>query len=47
MLVKTGVFPKELDNCPIDPAMFVVDDVDKAVDAAMHHTRSMKWHSMR
>lgn len=47
MLVKTGVFPKELDNCPIDPAVFVVDDVEKAVDAAMHHTRSMKWHSMR
>jgi HAD superfamily hydrolase (TIGR01456 family) len=47
MLVKTGVFPKELDNCPVDPAKFVVDDVEKAVDAALHHSRSMKWHSMR
>jgi HAD superfamily hydrolase (TIGR01456 family) len=47
MLVKTGVFSKELDNCPVDPAKFVVDDVEMAVDAAMHHSRSMKWHSMR
>ena len=47
ILVKTGVFPKELVNCPVDPAKFVVDDVEAAVDAAMHHSRSMKWHSMR
>jgi HAD superfamily hydrolase (TIGR01456 family) len=47
MLVKTGVFSKELENCPVDPAKFVVDDVEKAVEAALHHNRSMKWHSMR
>ena len=29
------------------PADFVVDDVDSAVQAALHRTRSALWHSMR
>ena len=29
------------------PADFVVDDVDGAVLAALHRTRSALWHSMR
>lgn len=48
ILVRTGVFqggPGE--NCPIDPAHIVVQDINDAVDAALHHTRSIAWHSMR
>ena len=32
VLVKTGVFPSDLDNDPVDPADFVVNDVLDAVN---------------
>jgi hypothetical protein len=47
VLVRTGVFRGPGDNCERDPAHLVVDDVDAAVDAALHRARSQKWHSMR
>ena len=47
ILVRTGVFSGPQENCPDFPARIVVDDVEAAVAAAMHHSRSMKWHSMR
>lgn len=47
VLVRTGVFQSDKENCHIDPAHIVVDDVEKAIHAADHHLRSVKWHSMR
>lgn len=47
ILVRTGVFSGPHANCLRDPAHIVVDDVEAAVKAAMHHSRSVKWHSMR
>ena len=47
ILVRTGVFAGPDANCPRDPAHIVVEDVEAAVQAALHHSRSMKWHSMR
>ncbi len=47
MLVRTGVFSGERANDEEFPADVVVDDVDAAVQAALHRTRSMRWHSMR
>ncbi|KAF5834329.1 HAD-like domain-containing protein [Dunaliella salina] len=46
VLVKTGVF-KGPGNCPRDPAMICVQDVLGAVEAALHKTRSLRFHSMR
>mmetsp|Transcript_27531 Transcript_27531/g.74478 ORF Transcript_27531/g.74478 Transcript_27531/m.74478 type:complete len:405 (+) Transcript_27531:147-1361(+) len=46
VLVKTGVF-KGPGNCPRDPAMICVHDVLSAVEAALHKTRSLRFHSMR
>lgn len=43
----TGVFQSEAKNCSIDAAKIVVDDVLGAVDAALHRTRSLRFHSMR
>lgn len=47
MLVRTGVFTGEMANDEEYPADVVVEDVDAAVQAALHRTRSMRWHSMR
>ena len=47
MLVRTGVFSGDTKNDEEDPADVVVDDVLDAVEAALHRTRSMRWHSMR
>ncbi|EFJ47060.1 hypothetical protein VOLCADRAFT_92466 [Volvox carteri f. nagariensis] len=47
VLVRTGVFQGPGPNCDVDTARVAVDDVAAAVDAAMHHTRSLRWHSMR
>jgi len=47
MLVKTGVFSGDKANDEEFPADVVVEDVDAAVQAALHRTRSMRWHSMR
>jgi ribonucleotide monophosphatase NagD (HAD superfamily) len=48
VLVRTGVFAGPPGaNCHVDPAHIVVDDVEGAVDAALHRARSDKWHSMR
>lgn len=49
ILVETGVFQKspELDNCPFDPADIVVEDIEQAVQAALHRWRHKKWHSLR
>ncbi|GIM10255.1 hypothetical protein Vretimale_14057 [Volvox reticuliferus] len=47
VLVRTGVFQGPGTNCDVDTARVAVDDVAAAVDAALHHTRSMHWHSMR
>lgn len=46
ILVRTGVF-NDSKNCRVDPAHIVVNDVNAAVDAAIHYSRSLKWHSMR
>jgi ribonucleotide monophosphatase NagD (HAD superfamily) len=47
VLVRTGVFAGPGANCNVDPAHIVMDDVDHAVDAALHRARSARWHSMR
>ena len=47
MLVRTGVFSGESMNDEEYPADVVVEDVDAAVQAALHRARSMRWHSMR
>ena len=47
MLVRTGVFSGEKANDDEFPADVVVDDVDAAVQAALHRARNMRWHSMR
>lgn len=47
MLVRTGVFSGDDKNDKEHPADVVVDDVYGAVEAALHRTRSMRWHSMR
>lgn len=47
MLVRTGVFQSGKTNDEEFPADVVVDDVDAAVQSALHRTRSMRWHSMR
>ncbi len=47
MLVRTGVFSGDTKNDEEHPADVVVDDVLDAVEAALHRTRSMRWHSMR
>ena len=47
MLVRTGVFSGDAKNDEEYPADVVVDDVLDAVEAALHRTRSMRWHSMR
>jgi len=47
MLVKTGVFSGDKANDEEFPADVVVEDVDAAVQAALHRMRSMRWHSMR
>ncbi|KAG2447091.1 hypothetical protein HYH02_007840 [Chlamydomonas schloesseri] len=47
VLVRTGVFQGPGPNCDIDTARIAVDDVEAAVEAALHHTRSLRWHSMR
>ena len=46
ILVRTGVFTQQ-GNCPVDPANIVVDNVYDAIDAALHHSRNLEWHSMR
>ncbi|PNW88078.1 hypothetical protein CHLRE_01g013250v5 [Chlamydomonas reinhardtii] len=47
VLVRTGVFQGPGPNCDIDTARIAVDDVAAGVEAALHHTRSLRWHSMR
>ncbi|KXZ41884.1 hypothetical protein GPECTOR_252g631 [Gonium pectorale] len=47
VLVRTGVFQGPGPNCDVDAARIAVDDVADAVGAALHHTRSHRWHSMR
>ncbi|GLI61622.1 hypothetical protein VaNZ11_004040 [Volvox africanus] len=47
VLVRTGVFQGPGPNCDVDTAQVAVDDVAAAVDAALHHTRYARWHSMR
>ena len=47
VLVRTGVFSGDAKNDEEYPADVVVDDVLDAVEAALHRTRSMRWHSMR
>ncbi|GFR50889.1 hypothetical protein Agub_g13180 [Astrephomene gubernaculifera] len=47
VLVRTGVFQGPGPNCDVDTARVAVDDVAAAVDAALHHTRNLRWHSMR
>ena len=47
VLVRTGVFSGEKPNDEEFPADVVVDDVDAAVQAALHRARNMRWHSMR
>lgn len=44
LVTQTGVARA---NCSRDPAQVVVDDVEAAVDAALHRARHAKWHSMR
>ncbi|KAL4440223.1 hypothetical protein ABPG75_003224 [Micractinium tetrahymenae] len=44
LVIKTGVARA---NCSRDPAQLVVDNVEAAVDAALHRTRHARWHSMR
>lgn len=46
VLVRTGVF-RGGKNSDTDPAQIVVDDVEAAVEAGLHRTRSLRWHSMR
>ncbi|GLC44804.1 hypothetical protein PLESTB_001212300 [Pleodorina starrii] len=47
VLVRTGVFQGPGPNCDVDTARVAVDDVAAAVEAAMHHSRRLRWHSMR
>lgn len=47
VLVRTGVFQSDAANCSRDPAHLVVPDVEAAVAAGLHRTRSHRWHSMR
>ncbi|PNH09146.1 hypothetical protein TSOC_004266 [Tetrabaena socialis] len=47
VLVRTGVFQGPGSNCDVDAARIVVDDVSAAVEAALHHTRNLRWHSLR
>ena len=47
VLVRTGVFQEDKVNDEEFPGDVVVDDVDAAVQAALHRTRNMRWHSMR
>lgn len=48
VLVRTGVFRGPSGgNSASDPAHIVVEDVEAAVVAGLHHTRNLKWHSMR
>lgn len=47
LLLAAGVFQGPGPNCSVDAAAMAVDDVAAAVDAALHRTRSVKWHSMR
>ncbi|KAG2493577.1 hypothetical protein HYH03_008096 [Edaphochlamys debaryana] len=47
VLVRTGVFQGPGSNCDVDCARIAVDDVADAVAAALHRTRSMRWHAMR
>ena len=42
-----GVFQGPGSNCDVDTAKVAVDDVSAAVGAALHHTRNLRWHSMR
>lgn len=44
LLTKTGVARAD---SATHPAQVVVDDVEAAVEAALHRTRHSKWHSMR
>eukprot|EP00887_Chlorella_sp_A99_P002473 scaffold10.g2473.t1 len=44
LVTKTGV---ARENSRVHPAQVVVDDVDAAVQAAVHRSRSLRWHSMR
>lgn len=44
VLVRTGVYRDGDDTRGAD---VVVDDVDQAVDAALHRARSVRWHAMR
>lgn len=46
VLVRTGVF-RGGKNSDTDPAQIVVNDVEAAVEAGLHRTRSLRWHSMR
>lgn len=46
MLVRTGVFQGG-SNSMVHPADLVVEDVEAAVEAALHRARSTKWHSLR
>ena len=41
------MFSGDTKNDEEHPADVVVDDVLDAVEAALHRTRSMRWHSMR
>ena len=45
ILVRTGIF--QGGNSSRHPADIVVDDVQQAVEAGLHRSRSEKWHSMR
>ncbi|GIL56053.1 hypothetical protein Vafri_11504 [Volvox africanus] len=47
VLVRTGVFQGPGTNCDVDTARVAVDDVAAAIDAALHHSRGARWHSMR
>ena len=44
LVTKTGVARQ---NSAAIPAQVVVDDVEAAVEAALHRARHAKWHSMR
>lgn len=48
ILVRTGIFRRPAgENDPDHPADLVVQDVLKAVEAALHRTRQGRWHQMR
>lgn len=47
MLVKTGVFNGPGANSETDAAQVVVENVEEAVDAALHRARAVRWHAMR